>query len=69
MVERQEFEVPACGIKRVSVTLVRKGMKKRKKKHIFTCMPTNEAMVVAGLARLECYISVKTLTHWLCLQE
>ncbi len=56
MVERWGFEVPACGVKRVSVTLVRKGTKKRKKekkKHIFTCVPTNEAMAVAGLARLE----------------
>ncbi len=26
---------------------------KRKKKHIFTYVPANEAMVVAGLARLE----------------
>ncbi len=46
---RGGFEDPGCGIKRVSVTLVRKGMKK----HNFTYMPTNEAMVVAGLARLE----------------
>ncbi len=53
VVERQGFEVLACGVKRVSVTLVRKGMKKRKKKHIFTCVPVNEAMVVAGLVRLE----------------
>ena len=53
MVERQGFEDLACGVKRVSVTLVRKGMKKRKKKHIFTCVPVNEAMVVAGLVRLE----------------
>jgi len=53
VVERRGFEVPACGVKRVSVTLVRKGTKKRKKKHIFTCMPANEAMAVAGLARLE----------------
>jgi len=29
------------------------GPKKRKKKHIFTCMPANEAMVVVGLARLK----------------
>ena len=53
MVERRGFEVPACGVKRVSVTLVRKGTKKRKKKHIFTCVPANEAMAAAGLARLE----------------
>ncbi len=53
MVERQGFEVLVCGVKRVSVTLVRKGMKKRKRKHISTCMPMNEAMVVVGLARLE----------------
>src|SRR6266571_763284 len=36
-----------------SATLVRKETKKRKKKHIFTCVPANEAMAVAGLARLE----------------
>ena len=54
MVERQGFEDWACGVKRVSVTLVRKGLKKKKqKKHIFTCMPVNEAMVGVGLARLE----------------
>ena len=40
--------------KEVSATLVRKEMKKRrKKKHIFTYMPANEAMVVVGLVRLE----------------
>ena len=54
MVERQGFEDPACGVKRVSVTLVRKGTKKKKrKKHIFTCVSMNDAMVVAGLVRLE----------------
>ncbi len=55
MVERRGFEDPACGVKRVSVTLVRKGMKRKekKKKHIFTCVPRNEAMVAAGLVRLE----------------
>ncbi len=43
-----------CGVKRVSVTLVRKEMKKRnEKKHLFTCMPVNEAMAAVGLARLE----------------
>ncbi len=30
VVERQGFDDPACGVKRVSVTLVRKGMKKKK---------------------------------------
>ena len=44
-------EDPACGVKRVSVTLVKKGTKKNKrKKDIFTCVP---AMAVAGLARFE----------------
>jgi len=46
------FEDPACGEKR-SATLVRKETKKEEKKHIFTCVPTNEAIAVAGLARLE----------------
>ena len=41
VVERQGIEDPACGVKRVSVTLVRKEMKKRKKKLIFTCVPMN----------------------------
>jgi len=40
VVERWGFEDPVCGVKRVSVTLVRKETKKRKK-HIFTCVPTN----------------------------
>jgi len=40
-----------CGVKRVSVTLVRKGMKKKEtKKHIFTCVPV---MAAVGLARFE----------------
>ncbi len=38
VVERQGFEDLACGVKRVSVTLVRNEMKK---KLIFTCMPMN----------------------------
>jgi len=49
---QQGFEDPAFGEKR-SATLVRKETKKEEKKHIFTCVPTNEAMAVAGLARLE----------------
>ncbi len=53
VVERQGFEVPVHGVKRVSVTLVRKGTKKEEKKHIFTCVPMNEAMVAVGLVRLE----------------
>ncbi len=62
MVERRRFEDPACGVKRVSVTLVRKGMKKKKrKKHIFTCVPANEAMAAAGLARLE---GRRTVERW-----
>ncbi len=53
MVERQGFEDLVCEVKRVSITLVRKGTKKKKrKKHIFTCMPVNKAMAV-GLARIE----------------
>ena len=48
MVERWGFEDPACGVKRVSVRLVRKGTKKRKEKNI-TCMPMNEAMVMVGV--------------------
>ena len=42
------FEDPACGEKR-SATLVRKEMKKEEKKHIFTCMPANEAMAAVGV--------------------
>jgi len=38
--------------KEVPATLVRKETKKEEK-HIFTYMPVNEAMVAAGLARLE----------------
>ncbi len=45
------FEDPACGKKEVSATLVRKETKKRK--HIFTYIPANEAMAAVGLARLE----------------
>ena len=52
MVKRWGFEDPACGGEEVSAT-VRKEMKKRKKKHNFTYVPVNEAMVAAGLARLE----------------
>src|SRR6266704_2791017 len=46
-------EDPACGVKRVSVTLV-----KKRKKHIFTCVP---AMVAAGLARFE---GRRTVERW-----
>ncbi len=42
---RGGFEDPGHGIKRVSVTLVRKGTKKKKK----TCVPANGAMVVVGV--------------------
>ncbi len=31
----------------------KRNEKKERKKHIFTCMSANEAMAVAGLARLE----------------
>ena len=51
---RGGFEDPGCGIKRVSVTLVRKETKKRRKKNIslLACLRM-QAMAVAGLARLE----------------
>ncbi|SRR6266702_3401313 len=52
MVERWGFEDPACGGEEVSA-MVRKEMKKRKKKHNFTYVPANEAMVAVGLVRLE----------------
>ncbi len=39
--ERRGFEDPARGVKRVSVTLVRKGTK--------TCVPANGAMTVVGV--------------------
>ena len=59
MVERRGVEDPACGVKRVSVTLVKKGTKKKKrKKHIFTCVP---AMAAAGLARFE---GRRTVERW-----
>ncbi len=38
--------------KEVSATPIRNEMKKEEKKHNFTCMPTNEAMVVVGLVGL-----------------
>ncbi len=38
------FEDPARGVKRVSVTLVRKGTKKN-----ITCVPANGAMVAVGV--------------------
>ncbi len=47
MVERLGIEDLARGIK----SLCNIGQKR--KKHIFTCVPANEAMVAAGLARLE----------------
>ncbi len=46
--EKQGFKDLAHGVKRVSVTLVRKGTKKRKKKNI-TCIPVNGAMMVVGV--------------------
>ncbi len=49
MVERWGFEDPACGVKRVSVILVRKGTKKKKEKKNITCIPTNGAMAVVGV--------------------
>ncbi len=54
MVERWGFEDPACGVKRVSVTLVRKETKKEGKKNLslLACLRM-QAMAVAGLARLE----------------
>jgi len=49
VVERWGFKDPVCGVKRVPVTLVRNEMKKERK---LVC-PQMQAMVVAGLARLE----------------
>ncbi len=46
--ERRGFEDPAHGVKRVSVTLVRKGTKKKEKKNI-TCIPANGAMAAVGV--------------------
>jgi len=42
-----------CGVKRVSVTLVRKEMKKRKKNLSLLVCPQMQAMAVAGLVRLK----------------
>jgi len=53
VVERQGFEDPMCGVKRVSVTLVRKEKKKRKKNLSLLVCPRMQAMVVVGLARIE----------------
>src|SRR6266702_4754374 len=54
VVERWGFEDPACGVKSLcNIDQKRNEKKKKRNKHIITCMPTNEAMVVAGLARLE----------------
>ena len=50
---RDGIEDPACGVKRVSVTLVRKEMKKRKKNLSLLVCPQMQAMVAAGLVRLE----------------
>ncbi len=73
---RGGFEDLGHGIKRVSVTLVRKGAKKKRKKRNFTYVPANEAMA-AGLARLEgrgtverwgfedpAYGEKRSLQHW-----
>ncbi len=38
-----------------------KRNKKKRKKHNFTCMPANEAMVVEGLVRLE---GQRTVERW-----
>ncbi len=46
--ERQGVEDLARGVKRVSVTLVRKGTKKKEKKNI-TCIPVNGAMAAVGV--------------------
>jgi len=52
VVERWGFEDPACGVKRVSVTLVRKETKKEKNLSLLVCLRM-QAMAVAGLVRLE----------------
>jgi len=53
VMERWGFEDPACGVKRVSVTLVRNEMKKRKKNISLLACPRMQAMAAAGLVRLE----------------
>ncbi len=54
VVERRGFEDPACGVKRVSVTLVRKETKKEEKKNISLLARLRmQAMAAAGLVRLE----------------
>ncbi len=53
VVERWGFEDPACGVKRVSVTLVRKEMKKEEKNLSLLACLQMQAMAVAGLVRLE----------------
>ncbi len=53
VVERQGFEDLACGVKRVSVILVRKETKKEEKNISLLACPRMQAMAVAGLARLE----------------
>ncbi len=53
MVERRGFEDPACGVKRVSVTLVRKETKKEEKNLSLLVCLRMQAMVAAGLVRLE----------------
>ncbi len=51
-VERWGFEDPACGKKRSLQHWSEKKQKKEKKTYL-TYVLTNEAMAVAGLARLE----------------
>jgi len=52
MVERWGFEDLACGKKR-SLQHWSEKKRKRRKKTYLTYVPTNEAMAVVGLVRLE----------------
>ncbi len=52
--EREGFSDPAYGVKRVSVTLVRKETKKGKEKNLSLLVyPQMQAMAAVGLARLK----------------
>ena len=53
VVERRGFEDPMCGVKRVSVTLVRKEKKRRKKNLSLLACLRMQAMAAAGLVRIE----------------
>src|SRR6266702_7510955 len=63
VVERRGFEDPAREIKSLCNIGQKRNEKKRKEKtyHIFTCVPANEAMAAAGLARFE---GRRTVERW-----